>query len=142
MNYLIDSCLLIDAYDRKLPEAQARVHVVFAEDDNEIFIDRLALLETLRGIKWVDKNKFSALKNTLEMFTIVNIDHTIYDHAISFSRFCRSKGITLKGRCEAIDYLHFLTAKYYNFEILTCDGDMSKLETLYSDWLGATSNGS
>ncbi|MEI6746758.1 MAG: PIN domain-containing protein [Methylococcaceae bacterium] len=138
MNYLIDSCLLIDAYDRKLPEAQARLKTIFAEDDNEIFINRLALLETLRGIRWVDTKKFAELKSTLEDFTVVDIDQDIYDSAISFSRFCRSQGTTLKGGCEAIDYLHFLTAKYYGFEILTSDGDMVALEKHYPAWFEKT----
>ena len=134
MNYLFDSCLLIDAYDKKIPEAMERVRQVFSEDDAEFFINRLALLETLRGIKWVDTKKFQTLKSTLEIFTVVDIEQEIYDNAISFSRFCRSKGITLKGGCEAIDYLHFLTAKYYGFEILTNDRDMAALATIYPDW--------
>ena len=134
MNYLFDSCLLIDAYDRKLPEAMERVRQVFSEDDAKFFINRLALLETLRGIKWVDTKKFQTLKSTLEIFTVVDIEQEIYDNAISFSRFCRSKGITLKGGCEAIDYLHFLTAKHYGFEILTNDRDMAALATIYPNW--------
>lgn len=134
MDYLFDSCLLIDAYDKKIPEAIARVRQVFAEDDARFFINRLALLETLRGIR-VDTRKFQTLKDALDIFTVVDIEQEIYDNAISFSRYCRSKGITLKGGCEAIDYLHFLTAKYYGFEILTNDDDMSKLEAMYFSWI-------
>jgi len=47
--------------------------------------------------------------------------------------FSKSKGISL-GKCEAIDYLHFITAKTYDMKIISHDGDMITLEEKYSDF--------
>ena len=51
------------------------------------------------------------------------------------TNICHSKGIKIKGKCEAIDFLHFITAKYYNLKIISNDRDMSKLEDVYIKFL-------
>lgn len=58
----------------------------------------------------------------------------IYEQTIQLSRYCRSQGISLKGKCEAIDFLHFVTAKYYELQLLSNDKDMEKLEIMYLTW--------
>jgi hypothetical protein len=60
-----------------------------------------------------------------------------------FQDFAVPKRITLNGRCEAIDYLHFLTAKYYSFEILTNDADIAKLTRIgliLFEWIQLNAN--
>lgn len=81
------------------------------------------------------KNWLRQTAQILNLFEILDVNQTIYEQAVSFSRFCKSKHIYLKGKCEAIDFLHFLTAKFYGLELLTCDGDMAKLEAVYPDFL-------
>ena len=39
-----------------------------------------------------------------------------------------------KGKCEAIDFLHFITAKYNNLQIISNDKDFEKLEKIYQEF--------
>ncbi|MEA2028698.1 MAG: PIN domain-containing protein, partial [Campylobacterota bacterium] len=88
----------------------------------------------LRTIHFDHKKRFKEAVSFLDTFESVNIKQDIYDEAIAFSRYCHSKGIKLKGKCEAIDFLHFITAKYYNLTLITNDKDFDKLETSYSEY--------
>lgn len=147
MRYFIDTNLIIDycanetkkniSEDRRqqILDAKNQLNPILANDDSLIFINRLVYLETLRTIRLTDKNIFRETKQILNLFEILDVNQTIYEQAVNFSRFCKSKHISLKGRCETIDFLHFITAKYYELELLTCDRDMAKLETVYVDWL-------
>jgi hypothetical protein len=92
-------------------------------------------VEALRTIHLKYKKIFREAETTLSSFKTVNITEDIYAEAIHFSRFCHSKGIKLKGKCEAIDFLHFMTAKYYTLKIISNDRDMPKLEDGYEKFL-------
>jgi len=96
------------------------------ESDSELFINRLILLETLRTIHFNHKKIFREAEETLKFFRQLDIKPTIYNRAIEFSRFCHSRGVRLKGKCEAIDFIHFMTAKYYNLKIISNDKDLEK----------------
>jgi len=116
-------------------KAQERLEKVLLEENSEIFINRLVFVEALRTIHFTHSKKFREAKNTLDSFTKVNIKQEIYNEAIEFSRFCHSKGVKLKGKCEAIDFLHFMTAKYYELTIISNDKDLEKLEEQYIKFL-------
>ena len=92
-------------------------------------------METLRGIKYTHSKRFETAQIKLKDFEKLDITQDIYDMAIKFARFCKSRGLTLKGKCEAIDYIHFITAKYYGLEIVSLDGDLSALEDKYQDFI-------
>jgi hypothetical protein len=47
----------------------------------------------------------------------------------------------LQGKCAAIDFLHFITAKHYQLELLSNDKDMKQLEDGYTAWLNNESSG-
>jgi predicted nucleic acid-binding protein len=134
MKYFIDTNLIIDAYDKKKSEAINKLKPILEDDDSEIFVNRLVYLETLRTVKLESSKNFRELKAVFDGFTILDINQDIYERAIVLSRYAQSKGITLKGGCAAIDFLHFTTAKYYELEILANDGDMEKLAGIYTDW--------
>lgn len=147
MRYFIDTNLIIDycadetkkniseERRQRILEAKNTLNPILADDDSAIFINRLVYLETLRTIRLTNKKIFRDTEQILNLFEILDVTQIIYEQAVSFSRFCKSKHISLKGKCEAIDFLHFLTAKYYELELLTCDRDMAKLEVVYFDWL-------
>ncbi|MCF6184385.1 MAG: aldehyde dehydrogenase [Bacteroidales bacterium] len=101
-------------------------------DGNILYINRLVMIESLRTIPNKNSKIFRESKKMLGLFEPLDIEQDIYEKAIAFSRFCKSKGIQLKGRCEAIDFLHFMTAKHYGLELISNDGDFDKLETCYS----------
>lgn len=133
MKYFVDTNIIIDLFKKK-PGAIAKITEIAGQEDSALFVNRLVYLESLRTISIKDTKRFSDLKSVFEMFAFVDINHEIYDQAISFSRYCRSKGLTLGGRCEAIDFLHFITAKHYQLELLSLDADMQKLEGVYGEF--------
>ncbi len=134
MKYFFDTNVIIDILDKK-DDVLEKLEAISLEEDSEIMINRLVYLESLRTIRFRDKKIFREAKKTLDSFTKVNIEQEIYDETVKFSRFCYSKGIKIKGKCEAIDFLHFITAKHYKLEMVSNDGDMSKLEDAYLKFL-------
>lgn len=147
MRYFIDTNLIIDYCadetkknisenrQKRILEAKDKLNPILNDDESLIFTNRLVFLETLRTIPLVNKKIFREIKQAFDLFEILDMNQTIYEQAVNFSRFCQTTNISIKGKCQAIDFLHFLTAKYYELELLTCDSDMTKLETVYPDWL-------
>jgi len=134
VKYFIDTNVIIDLLDNK-EEAKEQMKALLLEENSELVINRLVLIESLRTIHFKHKKVFREAKKTLDSFTKVNIKPEIYNEAIKFSRFCHSKGVKLKGKCEAIDFLHFITAKYYELTMVSNDNDMEKLEEVYIKFL-------
>ena len=116
-------------------KAQEKLEKIILEEDSELFINRLIVMETLRTIHFNHKKVFREAEKKLTLFRQLDIRPKIYEDAVAFSRFCHSKGIKIKGKCEAIDFLHFMTAKHYNLKIISNDGDMEKLEDTYVKFL-------
>jgi len=106
---------------------------ILKDKDSQIYINRLVELEALRAIPKTHKKLFKETKNILNEFEKLVISKDIYYQAIEFSRFCKSKGVSL-GKCEIIDYLHFLTAKNYNLILVSDDKDMKLLEAKYQEF--------
>jgi len=131
MRYFIDTNVIIDFLDGK-QDAKDILFPLLQDSNTSIYINRLVMIESLRGIKYAHSNKFINAKNALEQFQQLDIKEEIYLEAIDFARFCSSKGVTLKGSCEVIDFLHFITAKYYDLELITSDNDFEKLEEKYN----------
>ena len=134
MKYFIDTNIIIDFLANN-EEAKAHLKTLFLQEDSELFINRLIVMETLRTIHFNHKKVFREAEKKLTLFQQLDIKPKVYEKAIEFSRFCHSKGIKIKGKCEAIDFLHFITAKYYELEMVSNDGDMLKLEDAYLKFL-------
>jgi predicted nucleic acid-binding protein len=133
VKYFLDTNLIIDFLAKK-PDAIKKLTQIAQEADSEIFVNRMVYLETLRTIPLNNSRIFRDSKAVIEMFGFLDISHEIYDQAIGFSRYCQAEGITLKGKCAAIDFLHFITAKHYELELLSNDNDMGKLAGVYAGW--------
>ncbi len=133
MKYFIDTNIIIDFLDNK-EEAIEQLKTLAMEEKSELFINRLVLVETLRTIRFSHKKIFREAKEKLSFFHKVDIEPEIYEEAIQFSRYCHSKGVKLKGKCEAIDFLHFITAKYYNLILISNDRDLDRLESSYREF--------
>ena len=127
MNCFIDTNIIIDLLKNK-EEAKELLNPLLLDESSELFINRLVLMETLRTIHFEHKKVFREAEEKLKLFRQVEIKPSVYNDAIAFSRFCHSKGVQLKGKCEAVDFLHFMTAKYYNLSIISNDKDFDKLE--------------
>ena len=136
MNCFIDTSIIIDLLNNK-EEAKERLKSLLSEENSELFVNRLVVLETLRTIHFDHKKVFREAEEKLKLFRQVEIKPSVYNEAIAFSRFCHSKGVKLKGKCEAVDLLHFMTAKYYNLIIVSNDKDFDKLEETYIEFTSA-----
>lgn len=130
MRYFVDTNIIIDI----LNNLQNMEKLLPLETENEFCINQLVYLESLRTIDIGKTKIFHTAQTLLNKFKMLDMNQHIYDQAIQFSRYCRSQGILLKGRCEAIDFLHFITAKYYQLELLSNDKDIEKLKTAYATW--------
>ena len=134
MEYFIDTNLILDAFERKNIDAQNKLKDILEDSENEIFYNGLVYTEALRAV--LDEELFSKLKSSFELFTWIDITQDIYKDTKKFSRYCRSNDIKVaKRKCELIDMLHFMTAKYYNLELITLDADFEKLEKAYLSFM-------
>jgi predicted nucleic acid-binding protein len=135
MKYFIDTNIIID-FLKKKDEAIDLLTKIASKDDNILYTNKLVNLESLRTIPIKNTKIFKNAKDTLESFEKVDISAEIYNNTIEFSRFFKTvKHENLKGRCEAIDLLHFMTAKYYDLELISYDKDFDKLERIYGEFL-------
>jgi len=131
VNYFIDTNIIIDLINTgnstTVKEARQKatelLKPILEASESKIYINRLVMIESLRTIKYIETGIFRRAEETLENFERLDITQEIYDEAIAFSRFCQSIGATTsnKGNCQVLDFLHFITAKHYNLEILTYD---------------------
>jgi len=134
MKYFIDTNVIIDFLNKE-PKAREKIVELSTQDNSELYINRLVCLESLRTIHLEKSKVFRIAKETLESFEKLEITPDVYLKTINFSRFCHSKGVKLKGKCEAIDFLHFITAKHYHLQIISFDKDMDKLEEPYEKFI-------
>ncbi len=133
MKYFFDTNVISNLV-RKDETAIARLQEIASNESSELYTNRLVFMESLRAIPLTHKKLFESTKETLESFEKLEITQDIYDKSVDFARFCKSKGVSL-GKCEAIDYIHFITAKFYSLEIVSFDGDMQILESKYEEFL-------
>lgn len=133
MKYFFDTNV-ISHLVREDSVAIAKLQELASDVTSEFYTNRLVFMESLRAIPLTHKRLYNTTKATLESFEKLEVTQDIYDKSVEFARFCKSKGVSL-GKCEAIDYIHFVTAKYYNLEIISFDGDMKTLETKYQEFL-------
>lgn len=136
MRYFIDTCIIIDFLNNK-KDAIQKITALADNDDTELFINRLVLTEALRIIPQQHTRVFREAQATLDSFDLLDINHPIYEQSIAFSRFATSKGVSLKGDCELIDFVNFITAKHYGLTILSNDKDIPKLEAIYPAFLSS-----
>ncbi len=135
MKYFIDTNIIID-FLNKQDKAIQKLAEIASQNDSELYVNRLVSLESLRTIPMQNTKIFKNAQKTLESFETLDMNPEIYNNAIDFSRFFKTvKHQSLKGKCEAIDMLHFMTAKYYNLELITYDADFEKLENVYIDFI-------
>ena len=135
MRYFVDANILIDFLNKK-EEAINLLTNIANEEESIIYTNRLVNLESLRTIPVKNKKIFKNAKEILESFEKVDITDEVYNETIEFSRFFKTiKHQSLKGKCEAIDLLHFITAKHYNLKLISYDKDFEKLEEIYQEFL-------
>lgn len=133
MKYFFDTNI-ISKLVKKDKETIRKIQELTVDEESEFYINRLVYMESLRAIPFTHKKLYKDTADALDSFQKLDITQSIYDTSVSFARFCKSNGLNF-GKCEAIDYIHFVTAKYYNLEIISYDKDMKTLEEQYHKFL-------
>ncbi len=134
MKYFIDTSIIIDFLNKDKKAIKTITDI--AEDENSIIhINRLVMLESLRTIDFKNTKIYKKSEEILKNFTSIEIKPQTYKDTILFSRYCHSRGIKLNGNCDAIDFLHFITAKNNNLEIVTNDKGFDRLEKVHQEFL-------
>ena len=133
MKYFFDTNV-ISKLVNKDSDVIDRLQKLASDESNEFYINRLVYMESLRAIPFKHKRLYRDTVKTLDNFGKLDITQSIYDTSIKFARFCKSKGLSF-GKCEAIDYIHFITAKEYGLEVISYDEDMKKMEEKYELFL-------
>lgn len=133
MKYFFDTSVISNLV-REDSTAISKLQELALDETSEFYTNRLVFMESLRAIPLTHKKLYKNTKETLENFEKLEITQDIYDKSVEFARFCKRKGVSL-GKCEAIDYIHFVTAKYYGLEMVSFDNDMSRLEEKYKEFL-------
>lgn len=133
MNYFFDTNV-ISRLAKRDPDTIEHLQEIASDPESAFFVNRLVYLESLRAIPSTHTKLYNTTKTTLDMFVKIDMTQEIYDRTIEFARFCKSRGINL-GKCEAIDYLHFITAKHYDMEIISYDGDIERLQKAYQTFI-------
>jgi len=133
MKYFFDTNV-ISKLVNKDSDTIEKIQELTTDEESEFYINRLVYMESLRAIPLTHKKLYRNTIDTLDSFEKLDITQSIYDTSVKFARFCKSKGLNF-GKCEAIDYLHFITSKNYNLEIISFDKDMKKLEELYPQFI-------
>jgi predicted nucleic acid-binding protein len=134
MKYFLDTNIISRIVSNDV-DTMKIVKNIAEDEESEFFVNELVYMESLRAIPLTHKKLFERTKEALENFESLDIPQEIYSKSIAFARYCKSKGLSF-GKCEAIDYLHFMTAKHYGLEIISHDGDMLKLQEKYEEFIG------
>jgi len=135
MQYFVDTNIVIDFLNKK-EEAINLLTNIAKDEENILYTNRLVNLESLRTIPMKNTRIFKTAQKILESFEQLDITVKIYNDTIEFSRFFKTvKHQSLKGKCEAIDLLHFMTAKHYGLKLISYDKDFDNLEIMYQEFL-------
>ncbi len=150
MKYFIDTNFFLDLFERKNTDSISKFESICG-NNSEFFYSGLVYAEALRKApeKLLDANNnevldkdgksiliFEELKAAFDNFECLEITRSIFFDAKKLARYCYLQKIkATKGRCELIDFVHFVTSKHYNLEMLTRDSDMEKLEQAWNDFI-------
>jgi predicted nucleic acid-binding protein len=133
MKYFFDTNIISDLVGKK-EETISKIEEIAKDENSELYINRLVYMESLSAIPLTHRKLYEKTQEALDNFEKLDITQEIYNKSIEFARFCKGKGINL-GKCEVIDYLHFITAKHYDLKMVSRDGDMGRLEEAYSEFM-------
>lgn len=133
MKYFFDTNV-ISRLVKKESETIQKIQALATDETSEFYINRLVYMESLRAIPMTRTKLYCQTKATLESFEKLDITQDIYDESVKFARFCKSKGLSF-GKCEAIDYIYFITAKKYQLQVISFDQDMETMEAKHVEFL-------
>ncbi|MDD5214357.1 MAG: PIN domain-containing protein [Methylococcales bacterium] len=140
---LLDTNLIIAAFDNKDPEAIAQLTSLLNDGNTAFAISPLIRYEVLRGVSFADNERYEHLKTILNVFEEFEISRdiaTLSSHLFRFSQSKKEDGKNALVNKRSFDVFHLATAKCNELELCSNDGDLGKLENLYQEWLSSNQN--
>jgi len=90
---VIDSSILIDFFENE-NKKEVKILRDLINSNVEIAVTSVIILETISGER--DLKKYKEIKETLESFTLIKVDHDTIMLAIEIYRACEDVGKTMK----------------------------------------------
>lgn len=142
---LLDTNLIIAAFDGNNPEAKNQLAGLLNDENVAFAISPLIRYEVLRGVSFDDNERYEYLEailnlNEFEEFEISRDIATLSSHLFRFSQSKKEDGKDALVNKRSFDVFHLATAKCYGLELCSNDGDLGKLENLYQEWLSSNQN--
>lgn len=140
---LLDTNLIIAAFDSKDPKAIVQLTDLLNDENVAFAISPLIRYEVLRGVSFSNNENYDSLKSILNGFEEFDISRdiaTLSSHLFRFSQSKKEDGKNALVNKRSFDVFHLATAKCNELELCSNDGDLGKLENLYQEWLSSNQN--
>lgn len=137
---LLDSNVWIKAIEDPTSQEREKLKDLLKNENTTIFITPLIRFEILRGVEKDNHQDLQKYISTIEQIaSSIDIDKEIADLATKLFRFeqheRKEKGQTPKKIDKHnFDLMHFATAKTYELQWYSNDGDMVSWEKLWQAW--------
>lgn len=135
---LLDANLIMEAFDHEgtaAPEIKAkakqRMTELLSDPDLVVAITPLIRYEVLRGVAAADAVRHQALADALTQFETYEIRAIEANLAADLWRYAVSRG--QKPARRSFDVVHIASARANNLEVISSDGDIAKLLSLYDE---------
>lgn len=139
--YLLDSNILIAAFDKGAnvdletqQKARQRLRDILSSPQNSFAITSLIRYEVLRGIKFLDEDRYAEFKKSLDEFTEFDITREIAELSAHIFRFDRQSVQPVLYKRQ-FDVMHFATAVCEDLQMVSNDKDMQKIDELHRESL-------
>lgn len=138
--YLLDTNYLIYLLDENADKEKRKAVLqefanLLSSTESKFVLTPLIRYEVLRGITFEENEKFHRLMQALAEFQTLDITNNVSDLAIELYRFdeysARQAGQNKNLDKRKFDMFHYATAKVNQLPILSKDGDITQIDTLY-----------
>jgi len=131
---LLDTNLIISAFDTKSPEAREQLRILLEDDQVAFAISPLIRYEVLRGVGISETERHGELESVLNGFVEFDIGRDVANLSSNLFRYVRSNHNKEESSFvdkRSFDIFHYATAKCNELELCSNDGDLGRLERIH-----------
>ncbi len=139
---LLDTSLLLAAMDEsgntsdeKRYQAKHLMEEMLRDGETAFVITPLIRYEVLRGVEWMEPERYQRLKEILNRFLEISIGREVSEMAADLYRFdvneAKASEMDRNFEKRKFDIFHFATAKYHQLEVRSLDGDFQQIQELF-----------
>ena len=133
-NILLDTNLIIAAFDTKDSEAQEQLRNLLEDEEVAFAISPLIRYEVLRGIAFSDDDKYIELQKILNDFEEFDIGRDVSELSARIFRYAKQQERDIVNK-RSFDVFHCATAKCNGLDICSNDSDIGKIDALCQEIL-------